>query len=334
MNKKLLFALIMLISMSFIAYANLSLINLDITARGDTYTNMSNGDSITELLLPDDEITLDFQIENDHPNKTIAGVEVLVEIADFKVEESEKIEELDSQETANIKIEIELPYDAEEGIHDIDITVDAIGEDDIKWKIKFEVPAKRRELVINKLQFTQGYVKCEPRETNLKVTLQNKGYRNVTVGMVSIMSYSLAIEEFFDNITVNSSETVIETVPVLIDKYARSGNHTLVVRSHHDDSRSEYDDMESIVLAVRDCPTDTNEVIPAASETSNTTTTAAGTPDTPSTNTTPEAEPEAADKEEEAGLPKKDLSVVQKVVIGIVALVVIILVVRLFMKSS
>ena len=205
---------------------------------------------------PGDEVVLKFKIESliDDVEFDEDDIEVRVECDEFDYDEDQtSTKTLDSEgdKTNEFEFTIDVPYDADDGLQEATITVEAEDENGamhtIEFEFEFDVDRLKHDIRIVDLRFINNRV--EAGETaRLEVEIENTGEEDEEKVYIELVNTELDIEQRIGPIEIDSDDSDKKTMIIEIPDDADERDYIFYVTTMYNMNRET--DEEYVTLTV------------------------------------------------------------------------------------
>ncbi|MBL7055460.1 hypothetical protein ISS07_00950 [Candidatus Woesearchaeota archaeon] len=184
--------------------------DVDVKVGSKSDKNLEDGDKISEEAKPGDIVEFNIEVYNNYTNSEdieIEDVQITVTIQDIddgdEIDEEAKEFDIDADDTEDVKIRIQIPWEVDEDTFDVLIEVegdtDNNGSHEAKMDLEIEVEKEDNAVRIHRNDLTPSEVTCS-RTTQLSTTVMNIGNDEQEDASLEVSNAALGVNfrETFD----------------------------------------------------------------------------------------------------------------------------------------
>lgn len=235
---------------------------------GDKVSGIDDEGGDIDNVLPESEIKVKVEIENNYPTSTkeeIQDIEydaIIYEIDDGDdLEEDDDVGDIKAGKDDTVEIVFEIPLEVEEGDYEMELFV--IGENETGGELNdsafftVKIEKEKHDVRIYKADLGLTELKCN-RNTDLRVRVINFGSNDEEDIELTIKNDALGISarEMIDELTedlTDDDSKFSKTYSITVPDDAKAGTYNIDIRVGYDDG--DESDEETLSLTVQDCET-------------------------------------------------------------------------------
>jgi len=237
--------------------------DLDVKVDGKTDKNLKDGDKISKEAKPGSKVIFDIEIENlftKEEDLEIEDIEVEITIEDIDdgddLDEDTKEFDIKPEKDKNIKIDFNIPWDVEEDIFDVIITIEGKDENntnhEITFNLELEVEKENHEIMIIRSLLSPKTISCQ-RQISLNTEIVNTGADDEEDVTLEIVSSGLGISSLTDGIELDEGtddNRFSKLVTSSVSNDVLPGTYPITINTYYDGKLSE---TETVNLDVQEC---------------------------------------------------------------------------------
>jgi len=241
----------------------LSIKDLDVKVDGKTDKNLKDGDRISKEAKPGSRVVFDIEIENLFTKEEDLKIEdIEVEITIDGIDDGDDLDEdakefdLKPGKDKNIKIDFNIPFDVEEDIFDVIITIEGQDENrtnhEITFNLELEVEKESHEIMIIRTLLNPKTISCQ-RQISLNTEIINTGADDEEDVSLEITSPELGISSLTDGIELDEGtddNRFSKLITSSVSNDVLPGTYPITINTYYDGKLSE---TEIVNLDVLEC---------------------------------------------------------------------------------
>lgn len=230
-------------------------VEIDVGTESET---VSDGETIDARR--EDDVTLTITVENtfsDSSNIEMNDVVVEVDSNSLDINEESDSNDIAEDDQETFTISFSIPDDADDGRHDVTITV--TGEDENgaehseEFNFEFDVDVKSKEVIILSSEFSPKSICKDVTNAKLTIEIKNSGTKDLEKAQVYVEGDNFVFSKRVNSIILDEGDSKSLTMDVSIPAGTAKGIYYFNIFSYYDVGSDTKTDTSFGILEIKDC---------------------------------------------------------------------------------